>query len=110
MTPFLMVTVLLGAEPYLELREQARAVISTECGTCHTRGLKTAKEKALAVFDLTTGDFATSMSERQLDSAKFRLSSDLKESAQPRNVSKADQALFARFVAAELERRKRPAP
>jgi hypothetical protein len=94
----LLATLLAAAEPYLDLREQARTVLQAECGTCHTRGLKTAKEKALKVFDLTRSDFAADMSEAQLETAKSRFDS---------NVSKADLELFARFAAAELARRKR---
>jgi mono/diheme cytochrome c family protein len=105
MTPSLVLMVLLGAEPYLDLRERARDVLSTHCGSCHTRGLKTAMPKALAIFELTLGDFAATMSPRQLESGKHRLASDLAEDATPRNVPKADQQLFARFVAAELARR-----
>lgn len=107
MAPALIVAQLLSAEPYVELRESARAVLSAECGSCHTRGLKTAKPKALAVFDLTAGEFAATMSEKQLESAKDRLASDLKEDASPRKVAPKDQELFTRFTAAELARRKR---
>jgi hypothetical protein len=102
-----LVATLLAAEPYLELREQARGVLQRECGTCHNRALKTANAKALKIFDLTKGDFAAEMSEPQLSSAKSRLASDLKEDATPRDVPKADQERFARFVEAELARRKR---
>ena len=101
----LLVSQLLAAEPYPDLRESARAVLSAECGSCHTKGLKSAKPKALLVFDLTAGEFAATMSEKQLDSAKSRLASDLKEDATPRAVPKKDQELFARFVTAELARR-----
>ena len=105
MTSALVLALLLGPEPYLELREQAREILSTHCGSCHIRGLKTANAQALRVFDLTAADFGTTMSPRQLESAKFRLASDSTEQATPRNVPKADQQRFARYVLAELARR-----
>lgn len=102
----LWVGMLLAAAPYLELREEARAVLSVECGSCHTRGLPTAQEKALGVFDLTRGDFGSSLTELQMASVRHRLASDLKESAAPRSVSPADQRRVAEFLEAELSRRK----
>ena len=102
-----LVAMLLSAEPYLELREQARGVLLRECGACHNGALKSAKAKALKIFDLTRGDFASEMTEAQLGSAKSRLASDLNEDATERNVPKADQERFARFVEAELARRKK---
>ena len=98
---------LVGAAPYQEVREPARAVLSTHCGSCHIRGLETARPKALAVYDLTLGDFFAGMTEKQLESVKSRLASDLNEAAKPRDVPKADQELVARFIAAELGRRKK---
>lgn len=102
----LWVGMLLSAAPYLELREEARAVLSAECGACHTRGLPTAKEKALFVFDLTRGDFGSTLTEPQMASVRHRLASDLKESAEPRSVSPADQQRVAEFLEAELARRR----
>ncbi|MBL8954455.1 MAG: hypothetical protein JNK82_26995 [Myxococcaceae bacterium] len=104
---FTLIATLLTAEPYIELREQARTLLQAECGSCHTRGLETAKPKALAVFDLTRSEFADGMTLEQLESAQWRLASDLKENEQPRAVSKAEQALFKRFAEAALLRRKR---
>ncbi len=104
-TRALVLALLLGTEPYLELREQAREILSTHCGSCHIRGLKPANPKALRVFDLTVADFGTPMSPRQLESAKLRLGFDLTEQATPRDVPKADQQRFARSVLAELARR-----
>jgi hypothetical protein len=104
----LLLSLLLSAEPYLDLRESARAVLQAECGLCHIRGLKTAKAGALAIFDLTRGDFADGLTEVQMASVRSRLGSDLRESAEPRNVSAADQKRVADFLAAELERRKKP--
>ena len=103
----LWVGMLLAAEPYLDLREHARAVLSAECGTCHTRGLPTAKDGALKIFDLTRGDFADGLTEVQMASVRYRLKSDLKESAAPRKVSAEDQKRVSDFLDAELLRRKR---
>jgi hypothetical protein len=103
----LVLSLVLSAEPYLDLRESARAVLQAECGLCHTRGLKTAKSGALGVFDLTRGDFADGLTEVQMASVRYRLSSDLKESAEPRKVPPEDQQRVAEFLAAELVRRKK---
>src|SRR5438105_1181906 len=81
----------------------ARELLLVEGGGCHTRGLKTAKAKALVVFDLPRAEFAAAMNPQQFASVKFRLASDLKEDASPRKVSKADQEMLARFIAAELQ-------
>ena len=101
----LIVSLVLAGTPYLDLREEARAVLQAECGSCHIGGPPTAKPGALAIFDLTRGDFADGLTEVQMASVRYRLESDLKESAQPRKVSAEDQKRVADFLAAELERR-----
>lgn len=104
----LLLSLALAAAPYLELREEARAVLQAECGLCHIGTLKTAKPGALQVFDLTRGDFADGLTEVQMASVRYRLGSDLKESAEPRKVSAEDQKRVAEFLEAELKRRKTP--
>lgn len=106
----LWVGMFLAATPYLELREEARAVLSVECGGCHTRGLPTAKPAALGVFDLTRGNFADGLTEAQMASVRSRLAGTLKESAQPRSVSADDQRRVAEFLEAELARRRGELP
>ena len=109
-TPAAMIAVLLltlAAEPSIQLREQARSELSAHCGMCHTLGLKTAKPKALAVFDLTAAEFASKMTELQLKMAAGKLVDN--PASEDRSAPKAEQDLFARFVAAELARRERAA-
>ncbi len=52
---------------HARLRDEIRELIRPHCGSCHTRGLSTAKPRALAIFDLTETDWPTRMNREQLE-------------------------------------------
>ena len=57
------------------LRNEVREMIRPQCGSCHTSTLPTAKQKAVAVFDLAKEDWPTTISEKRFEAFKRRLSS-----------------------------------
>jgi mono/diheme cytochrome c family protein len=61
------------AEPPDDLRESARALLSTNCGECHTRGSPNALPRALAVYDLDQTEWSQRMTADQLREAERRL-------------------------------------
>ena len=90
------------------LRDQARLVLETHCGSCHLPGLTTSLAGALAVYDLSTVEWAASMSERQMRDAEARLASGLAPGGQdgtPIVVSSEEQAIVKAYFDGELARR-----
>ncbi len=86
------------------LRDQARLVLESRCGSCHISSYPTAAPPALAVFDLLEPDWSRKMSEAQLRSALDRLETGGGDvEAPPPTI--AQTRVFARYVEAELELR-----
>lgn len=81
-------------------REAARFVLETHCGDCHRPDQPEAQRGALAVFDLSRADFASTMSEEQLRESQRRLEDG--------DAPDADRDAFGQFVDAELARRTEP--
>ena len=79
-----------------ELENQMRGIAEAPCGSCHTRGLDTAKPEALAVFDFQKERWAGEMSTEELDVFWQRIAGD---------VSGADREVTIRFVGAAKARR-----
>jgi hypothetical protein len=93
------------------LRESARETLEANCAECHTKGRSTALPRALRVFDLTETDWAQRMTEEQLREAARRLdqpNAPTRGEGESRkiDVSPEGRARFARFVDAELARRR----
>lgn len=63
---------LTGESMRKQLREEARAALKRECGTCHIPELSTAMPAALAVYNLSADDWAASMNDKQLDKLSTR--------------------------------------
>lgn len=93
-----------------EAREDARRILTKYCGECHVGSRKTAKPKALQVFDLDDPGFAAKLSQRRLRNAAWRLGEPLDARARPLKVSDEEKAAFQRFVDLEMERRGRSEP
>jgi hypothetical protein len=98
------------AAPVEDLRESARETLGNNCGECHTRGLRTALPRALAVFDLDEPDWSRRMSADQLREAQRRLAEptapSLDENARREiHITPEERDRFARFVSGELARR-----
>jgi hypothetical protein len=83
-------------------REVARTILTKHCGECHVGSRKTAKPKALKVFDLDDPDFPSRMSQRQLRNANGRI-----EGA---GAGGDEKAAFKQFIDTELARRGKSEP
>ncbi len=100
-----------GADPYVAFRESARETLEANCAECHTKGRSTALPRALRVYDLTETDWAARMSEDQLREAARRLDQPNAPTRGEGDARKIDvtpeaKARFAKFVEAELRRRR----
>ncbi len=82
------------------VREPARAVLMTHCGTCHDGARAGSKPAALKVFDLRRPDFTSPMTLEQLAKVDSRLES--------MDGTPAERTTVAAFVTAELTRRQAP--
>ncbi len=91
-------------DAHAALRDQARLVLESRCGSCHVSSYPTAAAPALAVFDLLDADWSRKMSEAQLKSALDRVTTGGGDVEAPPATSEQTQ-LFARYVEAELQRR-----
>lgn len=89
-----------------KVRDEARLLLEEHCGECHIAGFPTAQPGALRVFDLMEVDWPARMTEAQLRNAAWRLGEPIDEHARPRAVPADARATFARFVDAELARRR----
>lgn len=86
----------------LAMQTKIKEWIRADCGSCHTSGLPTAKEKALRVFDLKFTDWMSRMNERQLEKAfTSRLGS---------TVAKDNRGVVVEALGAELYRRRHRNP
>jgi hypothetical protein len=73
-----------------ELARQAKEIVAARsCAHCHTTGLPTAKRGALAVFDLSSDDWYSGMSGRQLRSLQDRLFTTLSPAEARENAGAA---------------------
>ena len=66
------------------LADQAREIIRSSCGTCHTTSSPQAKPKALAIYDLDQPDWGATMSRAQLDSFARRVAGKAEWAGEPR--------------------------
>src|SRR5262245_56942066 len=66
------------------LADQARAIIASSCGTCHTTSSPQANPKALAIYDLDRPDWGATMSRAQLDSFSKRVAGKAEWAGEPR--------------------------
>ena len=66
------------------LADQAREIIRSSCGTCHTTSLPTANPKALAIYDLDQPDWGATMSRAQLDSFSQRVAGKAEWAGEPK--------------------------
>jgi len=78
----------------IALRDDARAILKTRCGSCHDGDLATAKPAALAIYDLSKSTWADGLSAARLESMRRRIERS--------PASADDRARFAAFVEAEL--------
>lgn len=78
------------------LEGEVRAIAAAPCGSCHTRGLPTAKRDALAVFDLAEERWSGGLEPDQWDFFYDRIEGD---------VTGVERATVVRFVAAAKARR-----
>lgn len=80
------------------LREDARWILEAHCGQCHLPDGDRSLSAALAVFDLSTPEWAATMTDAQLEDAVTRLASDLTPDGEPLAVPEADQLRFRAYV------------
>jgi len=66
------------------LADQAREIIRSSCGTCHTTSSPQANPKALAIYDLERPDWGATMSRAQLDSFGKRVAGKAEWAGEPR--------------------------
>ena len=66
------------------LADQAREIIRSSCGTCHTTSSPQANPKALAIYDLDQPDWGATMSRAQLDSFSKRVAGKAEWTGEPR--------------------------
>jgi mono/diheme cytochrome c family protein len=66
------------------LADQAREIIRSSCGTCHTTSSPQANPKALAIYDLERPDWGATMSRAQLDSFARRVAGKAEWAGEPR--------------------------
>lgn len=96
-------------DPYVVLKENARALLEEPCGRCHISAYDTALPRALAIFDLSEADWSKTMSNEQLRNAYGRLNSKTLPGGKDNTISEKDKARFLEFVELEITRRgKRP--
>ena len=98
-----------AVDPHTALRDQARLVLESRCGSCHISSYPTAAPPALAVFDLLDADWSRKMSAAQLRSALDRVKTGGGDAEAP-DVTHAQTQVFARYVEAEIARRGSRAP
>jgi hypothetical protein len=91
-------------DSHTALRDQARLVLESRCGSCHISSYPTAAPPALAVFDLVDPDWSRKMTEAQLLSALDRVKTGGGDVEAPLPTARETQT-FVRFVDAELARR-----
>jgi mono/diheme cytochrome c family protein len=77
------------------LEAQVRQIATGPCGSCHTRGLRTAKRDALEVFDLADERWSRTVRGAQWDFFYGRIEGE---------VERTDRATVLRFVAAAKAR------
>jgi hypothetical protein len=94
-----------AVDSHTALRNEARLVLESRCGSCHISSYPTAAPPALAVFDLLDADWSRKMSEAQLRSALDRVKSGGGDVEAP-TPTVAQTQVFARYVEAEIERRR----
>jgi hypothetical protein len=84
------------AADWAPLELEVREIAKPSCGSCHTRGLRTAKRDALAVFDLRDEHWSRGLGADQLDFFLDRIAGD---------VTPTERATVVRFVAGAKARR-----
>jgi len=99
------------------LRDQARLVLERHCGDCHIPSSPRALPAALAVYDLTHLEWASTMRGEQLEALKWRIQDgaffdpfDVANEGKepPPQPSEAEQSIVRRYVDAEQAARHRP--
>lgn len=88
------------------MRDTSRGVLEEHCGACHLPGLPTTIPDALSVFDLSTPDWAATMTDAQLEDARQRLADDIAPDGTPLAVPATDRRAFGEYVDAELAARR----
>ena len=91
-------------DSHTALRDEARLVLESRCGSCHTSSYATAAPPALAVFDLVDPDWSWKMTDAQLRSSLDRLKTGGGDVEAPLPTAGQTQT-FARYVEAEVKRR-----
>jgi hypothetical protein len=94
-------------DAHTALRDQARLVLESRCGSCHISSYPTAAPPALAVFDLVDAAWSKKMTDTQLRNALDRLKTGGGDVEAPLPTAEQTQT-FARYVEAELKRRGSP--
>ncbi len=80
-----------------DVRERMRAITKVHCGSCHQSTLPTAKPAALAIYDLDSPEWPTTLSRARLEGGfTRRLNAVLDEES---------KSLLRAFVAAEAAKR-----
>jgi hypothetical protein len=79
-------------------REAARYILEKHCGACHRQDSPDALPAALRIFNLNQIDFAATMSDAQLSSARGRI--------EHQGVAARDVATFVAWVQEELAHRR----
>lgn len=87
---------------HLAMQDKIKEWIRSDCASCHTSTLSTAKPKALQVFDLKFTDWMSRMNKKQLEETFIKRLG--------RTVEEKNRATVSSALGAELFRRNRSKP
>lgn len=87
---------------HLTKQDKIKEWIRSDCGSCHTSTLSTAKPKALLVFDLKFTDWMSRMNKKQLEKTFIQRLG--------RTVKDEDRQIVSDALGAELFRRNKSKP